>query len=74
MFRAGVQEHFAPLLAAQVKVALSGNTQALKEIWDRFIGPPKESMDLDVRGSFTELVKVIHEHQVIRSSSSVENP
>lgn len=74
LFRQRIVEHQEPLIQAHLKAAQSGNIQALNSLWDRLYGPPKESMDLDVRGSFTELVKVIHEHQVIRSSSSVENP
>ncbi len=72
-FRARIIAEQGPLITAHLKAAKGGNVQALNSLWDRVYGPPKESMDLDVRGSFTELVKVIHEHQIV-SSSNVGNP
>jgi len=68
-FRARVLQELEPLIKAHLKAAKAGNIQALNSLWDRVIGPPALTMDLDVRGTFTDLVRVVHEHR--QSSSSV---
>lgn len=70
LFRERIAEHIEPLITAHIEIAKSGNIQALNSLWDRMYGPPKESMDLDVRGSMTEFVRVIHEHHQSSSNAT----
>lgn len=62
LFRQRITEEMEPLMRAHIMAALGGDVRALKELWDRLFGPPKESMDLDIRANVNVATTVVHEY------------